>query len=290
VPSTPGGPERIIDGQLDHEVNRPWIVALPMYDFPELAATHEQLWSTLRRLLIAAGVADPPRHLTRGLHHEDLWVHPRLLLSQACEYPLAKSFADRVRLVATPRYAVTGCSGATYRSAIVVRQTDTADTLGDLRGRHCVINDRASNSGMNLLRGAVAAVAGGARFFDSVAVSGSHRDSALQVAGGAADVAAIDCVSWAHLQLLHPALVASLRVLAWTAASPSLPLVTAAGSDDRLLMALRRSLQALVEDRRMTAACERLFLTGFDLQPAGEFHEVLAIERAACQLGYPQLV
>src|ERR1700744_3930303 len=99
-----------------------WVVALPMYDFPELAPAHDCFWGGLRKHLIEAGIADVPERLTRGTHPDAIWQHPSLLLAQACEYPLAKLFAGRVRLVASPRYEVPGCEGARYSSAIVVRR------------------------------------------------------------------------------------------------------------------------------------------------------------------------
>ena len=150
------------------------IAALPMYDYPELAPAHDALWSALADRLIAAGVSDPPLKLTRTLSHFETWRHPGLLLGQGCEFPLAKSFAGRVRLVATPRYAVPGCDGPRYRSAIVVRADDPAETLGDLRHRRCVVNERDSNSGMNLLRAAIAPISQRTRFFESVSLSGSR--------------------------------------------------------------------------------------------------------------------
>jgi ABC-type phosphate/phosphonate transport system substrate-binding protein len=266
------------------------IAALPMYDYPELAATHDALWSVVADHLSAAGVSDPPRNLTRNLGHFDIWRHPRLLLGQGCEYPLANSFADSVRLVATPRYAVPGCEGACYRSAIVVRDRDPAETLADLRRRRCAVNEPDSNSGMNFLRAAIAPLSGGARFFGSVVSSGSHRRSAEMVAQGHADVAALDCVSLAHFQRLYPSSVANLRILCWTDPSPSLPFITARATDETTLQALRFALASAIADSTLGVVRERLFLDGFDFEPAGDFRAVLDLERRAVEFGYPALL
>jgi len=266
------------------------IAALPMYDFPELEGAHDELWSAIRTHLIEAGMVETPIRLRHGTDHVGVWTHPGLLLGQGCEYPLAKFFADRVRLVATPRYAVPGCDGATYRSAIVVREDDPAETLADLRDRRCAINERSSNSGMNLLRASIACLAGGVRFFESVVLSGSHRRSVQMVASGDADVAAVDCVSFAHFRRLYPSSVAPLRVLGWTASSPSLPFITSAASSDKILQELRSSLAAVIADRTLDAVRSRLFLEGFDLEPASDFSEVLRLERGAAEVGYPKLL
>jgi ABC-type phosphate/phosphonate transport system substrate-binding protein len=271
------------------QVNLPAIAAFPMYDFEHLEASHAALWAALRDRLTKGGVTGVPEHLTRGLHHEDIWTHPSLLLGQACEYPLAKNFARRVRIVATPHYSAPGCAGKTYRSAILVRKHDPAKILSDLRQRRCVINEPASNSGMNLFRATVAPLADGCAFFGSVLVSGSHRNSLQLLASGAADVLAVDCITWAHLQQLDPTLAGALRVLSWTAATPSLPFITSENTGERVVVALRCALADILADLRLREVRARLFIRGFDLQP-GDFSEVLELESGAVNLGYPELV
>jgi ABC-type phosphate/phosphonate transport system substrate-binding protein len=266
-----------------------WIAALPMYDFPEIAAAHDRLWSALRRHLTEAGITQPPRRLRRGMHHEEIWQHRSLLLGQACEYPLAKQYARQVRLVATPRYEVPGCAGSTYRSVILVRRSDRAETLMDLKGSRCVINDRLSNSGMNLFRASIAPYANGNRFFHSIRLSGSHRESVRTLAAGEADVSAVDCVSWAHLQQIDQPAAAQLRVIGWSPPTPSLPFVTAASSTDDLLVRLRSALSALTEDPKSLAARKALFLRGIDLNPRTDFAEVLELEQVASRSGYAEL-
>ena len=66
---------------------------------------------------------------------------------------------------------------------------------------------------MNLLRAAIAPLSDGTPFFESVVLSGSHRRSVAMVVAGVADVAAIDCVTFAHLQRLYPHEVTGVRVL-----------------------------------------------------------------------------
>jgi ABC-type phosphate/phosphonate transport system substrate-binding protein len=265
------------------------IAALPMYDFPELRAAHGAFWKALSERLISAGMSDVPRQLTHNLRHLDVWRHPSLLFGQGCEYPLAKSFADCVRLVATPCYSAPGCEGATYRSAIVVRARDPGRTLAQFRGRRCAINEMDSNSGMNLLRAAVAPLSGGKRFFESVVVSGSHRRSAQMVAAGDADVAALDCVTFAHIQRLYPEEISTLRILCWTPATPSLPFITARNSGESTVRILRSALADLFAENDAVSARQLLFLDGIDLQPDAACSEVLKLEQGAGELGYPSI-
>jgi ABC-type phosphate/phosphonate transport system substrate-binding protein len=287
-----------------------WVASLPMYDFPELRAAHDEFWGALAGRLGAAGLKDVPRSLTRGVSLGEVWGNDRLLFGQGCEYPLAKAFGDRVRVVAHPVYSAAGCEGSRYRSAIIVRAAsdDTAAggrgtalasrgdgdvhsavTLAGLRERRCVVNELDSNSGMNFLRAAVAPLAEGGRFFGSIVVSGSHLRSVEMVASGEVDVASIDCVSFAHFQRLYPSVVSAVRVLSWTDSSPSLPYITADSAGDATVQALRAALADVFDDTGLAHVRERLLLRGVDLEPTPGFGEVLALERQAADAGYPEL-
>jgi len=265
------------------------IAALPMYDLPELQAANDALWAAIAERLIAQGVADAPDRLTRGAPLEAVWTDPDLLLGQTCGYPLVASLGARVRVVATPRYSAPGCDGALYRSALVVRANDPATRLADLRGRRAAVNDWASNSGMNLLRAEIAPLAQGALFFGAVTISGGHAASVAAVAGGEADLAAIDCITWSHLQRLRPDATSALRVLGWTKATPGLPLITAATRDDAGLAALRQALTDVARDCALDAVRAALMIDGFETLPAAAYDGVLALERDAIAQGYPIL-
>ena len=257
------------------------IAGLPMYDFPHLRAAHDELWRAVSTRLRAAGIEGVPAGLTRGRNHMDLWRDSRLLFGQGCEYPLATSLEGCVRLVATPCYSAPGCERAQYRSAIVVRADDAADSIADMRHRRCTINEATSNSGVNLLRAAVAPLSDGEPFFATVSVSGSHRASVQMVSDGRADVAAIDCISLAHLGYCAPSTVTRLRVLSWTEPSPSPPFITARSTDDATVRALRAALLDLFTDPQLSAAREQLLLEGIDPRPDETFARVRTLERAA---------
>jgi ABC-type phosphate/phosphonate transport system substrate-binding protein len=219
------------------------IASLGMYDSPELHDANDALWSAIAVHLRAAGIRDVPDRLDRTRPPDEIWGDPDLLLAQACGYPLATQWRDRLRYVATPRYAAAGCEGATHRSRLVVRQDDAAIALPALRGRRVAVNAADSNTGMNLLRALVAPLATDGRFFGSIVRTGSHHASAQAVASGEADIAALDCVTFAHLERAEPTLARALRTLAWSAPSPGLPLVTAATTSDADLRILRRAVR-----------------------------------------------
>lgn len=265
----------------------PGALSLPMYDLPEVAWANDALTAAVAAAL-PPGLADPKRRSSGDL--ADLWRAPDLLLTQTCGYPLMTSYADAFTYVATPCYDLPGCAGGRYHSLVVVRSDDSSECLADLRGRRAAINSRDSQSGHNCLRGAVAPLAHGKPFFSAVVESGGHRKSLAAVAGGAADVAAIDCVTHALWAKERPDWLAGTRVLCPTADAPALPYVTRAGVEAETLAALRRALQAVAADVALTEVRRSLLLSGFTLLGEGAYDEILEMERAASRLGYPRLV
>jgi len=260
-----------------------------MYDFEELRPATDALWQAIAARLTDRGVAAPAA-LTRGVPLDDVWTDPALLLAQTCGYPLVTTLAGKVALLATPRYDAPGCEGTLYRSAIIVRATDPAASLADLRGRRCAVNTADSNSGMNLLRAAIAPLAGGqAQFFGAILTTGGHAASISAVAGDLADVAAIDCITWAHIQRLRPSETRGLRVLGWTEATPGLPLITSRLTDAPTRRALMAALHDVARDPALASVRSDLRLAGFEALTLGDYESILAHERAAQATFYPVL-
>ena len=260
-----------------------------MYDFAHLAAANDAVWQVVADRLRAAGRRDVPTALERGRTLDQLWQDPGLVLAHSCGYPLMTSLQGRVRLVATPRYRAAGCTGTSWGSALIVRADDAGADLAAFRGRRCAANQPHSNTGMNLLRAAVAEVAEGRPFFRSVAWSGSHRGSLALVAAGEADVAAIDAVTLAHLGVSEPGLVGQVRVLGWTAATQGLPFITAGRTDDATVAVLRQALDDIAADPVHGWIRDALLLDGFETVPEADYDGVMALERRAIALGYPAL-
>ena len=258
-------------------------------DPPVIADATRGLWAFVRERLRAAGMADVPDALDETVAHDAAWCDPRLLLAQTCGYPLATRLAGRVRVVATPVYDHPGCQGALNGSFVIVRADAAFANLAELRGQVAAINDRTSNSGMNLLRHTIAPHAMGGRFFARVVESGSHRASLALVASGAADVAAIDCVTFGNLARFAPEAVAGVRILAETAKTPGLPLITRADASADAVEALRRALLAFADEPAAAPLRDVLGLSGFAVLPDGTYDAVLALEREAVALGYPVL-
>jgi hypothetical protein len=262
------------------------VASLGMYDPPWLHGANDALWSVLARHLRDNGFAAIPERLDRDRPLPAIWADPDLVLAQTCCYPLATTLAGAVTPVAAPVYAWPGCRGATHRSFLVVPEASPFQNLSDLRGRRLAVNGFDSNTGMNLLRAAVAPLAGGSAFFGSVTVTGAHLSSMSAVARGEADLAAVDCVTFGLAARHRPDLAAGLRVIGETEPSPALPFVTRREASAEAVAA---ALRAALADARAAEACTRLGLTGVEPLPADACAQVVARERDAVAAGYPRL-
>lgn len=235
-------------------------VSLPMYAVnpPDVDA----LWFGLRELLVEAGLTGPHTDLSWP---EDLiphWQQPRLLLSQTCGYPLVTRLKD-VQPLGCFHYAAPGCEGVGYRSFLVTRQKDMGTTLADFQQRIVVCNSEDSQSGYNALRKVVEPLKEGDRFFAQVIYSGSHRQSLRAIQQGEADIAAIDCVTFALLQKHQPQALAQLKVIGETPLTPGLPLITGPETTPGEVLALRKVLTSLVSEPRYRPQCRAALISGF---------------------------
>ena len=238
------------------------IASLAMYDWPEVRAEHDRLWTLIREALAGEGIAGP-RHLTRDASLWAVWESPDLLLGQACGMPYRTRLHGRTELVATPDYALPGAAPGHYYSVLVTREGEPGDVT-DFIDRTLAFNGQDSQSGWAAPQNQMAAL--GLRFTHT-RHTGAHRESARAVAAGRADIAAIDAVSWRLLEAHHPEISRRLRVLSHTDPTPGLPLITAKGRDPApLARAVASAIAAL-------GAAERaaLGLAGLAQVPAAAY-------------------
>ena len=197
----------------------------------------------------SAGVRAPTR-LTRGGDLAALWRHPGLVFGQTCGYPYATGLKDAVTLIATPEYSFPGCEDASHRSFIIRRVSDPRRALDEFRGTVAALNAHDSNTGMNLFRATIAPIAGGAPFFRAIRLTGSHEASVSAVADGGADLASIDCVSFALLKRGRPELIERVAVVAESPLSPCLPFIASGSLPASTIAAVREALFAALDDPR----------------------------------------
>ncbi|RWX80959.1 phosphate ABC transporter substrate-binding protein [Neorhizobium lilium] len=266
------------------------IANLAMYVTPEpVAEATTKLWCFLRDFLRREGSRDVPDELDRQFGYNDAWMQPNLLLAQTCGFPYVKSLRNRVRLVATPCYSYPGCASPSMRSFIITRKAAAISSLEDLRGLTAAVNTPDSNSGMNLFRAAIAPIAGGSRFFGRVVQTGGHVESIAAVADGRADCAAIDCITYGHMQRFAPERLRNIVVIAQTAEGPGLPFITRGTASDQDVHVLRAALDAAILESSLAATRDILALEGFAHLIDSDYDVLLSFETEAERFGYPQI-
>lgn len=260
-----------------------FIAALPMYDWPEARAETDAEWAGLREVLRAHGIDAPRQLVHRNadlppvpggicdaagsllapdpatlppeeLDFHALWLHPRLLFTQTCWGPMELGMGKHVQVIGQPSYdAFEGGQGELYSSTLVMRRDapnvpapregEARLPLDLIRGKRFAYNSLDSMSGIIALTRDLEGAGESLAIFSERIESGGHRRSIVTVARGRADIAAIDCRSWALAQRFEPA-AAEVEVVGWTGRRKGLPFITSMSTPDALVAKLRDAVTA----------------------------------------------
>ncbi|TPN34104.1 phosphate ABC transporter substrate-binding protein [Mesorhizobium sp. B2-3-3] len=205
---------------------------------------------------------DPATLPADELDFHEIWLHPALLFAQTCWGPMELGLSSHVQVVGQPSYdAYEGGQGELYSSALVMRAGEGPEVrspadgkallpLDLIRGKRFTFNSLDSMSGIVALTRDLQAAGHSLDIFSSRTESGGHRDSVIAVAEGRADVAAIDCESWALAQRFEP-VAGKVVTVGWTARRKGLPFITARTTPENTVRAMREALAGLAEQPRI---------------------------------------
>ncbi|MDE3122468.1 MAG: PhnD/SsuA/transferrin family substrate-binding protein [Paracoccaceae bacterium] len=225
------------------------IAALPMYDMAPLLAANDAFWAAIRDALWARGIAAPDA-LDRQTGMWEGWMSPDLVLGQTCGMPYRTKLHGHVTLIAAADYGLPDTPPGHYHSVFVARPEDGDKRPEDFAARPFTYNQPESHSGWAAPQNWAAAR--GFRFRPAVE-SGGHRASALAVAEGRGDLAALDAITWRFLTVHEPDLTRRLTVIGRTDTAPGLPFIAAPGADaGAMRAALAEALDALPQAIRET--------------------------------------
>jgi len=206
------------------------IASLFMYNYPQLTEPHARFWTLIRKRLGKFGI-DSPASLNQQSGTAADWEDPGLFFSQTCGLPYRLRLHDKVELIGTPDYGLDSCPPGYYCSVLLVRASDPRTRFDEYRNAVLAFNSTDSQSGYGapywhaLTHGF---------WFEKRLETGSHLFAAHAVANGAADIAALDAVSWTIIQR-YTDFTAQLRILDQTAATPGLPYITGLTSDTQAM-------------------------------------------------------
>ena len=212
--------------------------SLPMYLTPQTAAATDRLWQGIRSAMAQHGLESPKTLDPNGIGY-DYWTAPDLIFSQTCGMPYRTRLHGQVVLIGTPDHGAAGCPKGFYRSVVVKRRDDPRKSTDNARVAY---NGADSQSGFAALANSLGPdVSKTGRWIET----GAHRNSAIAVAQGHADIAALDCVTWALLQD-DPEYVDELSVLFETDPTPGLPYICANSQDPKpVFQAVRTAIVSL---------------------------------------------
>jgi ABC-type phosphate/phosphonate transport system substrate-binding protein len=262
-------------------------IACGMYAFSDdLAGAWQQLFACFTGLLDASGQQEIELRFDSD---QSLLRDPRLFLGHTCGYPLMKHLKDQVTPFCVPVFDVPGSDGKLYSSRFIVAANSTIEALDECRGKIAAMNAADSNSGMNVLRYAIAKYNPSAAFFSRVVQTGGHLHSLEAVADGTADVAAIDCVSFQLIQDHWPELIDQVRSIGFSAKTSGLPFVLPKSNirDADLELLVDNLNQALANTPETIRS--RLHLLRFESVVLEDYQSIVDLEAFAIDSGYPHL-
>lgn len=226
-----------------------------MYDLPEIREQTDLLWQTILRGINSRGAGLAVDFCRPNTEREiqDVLSHPRLLLSQTCWGPISCGVTPELHILAQPDFSeFYGGQGPLYRSAIIAtgkgrnlaapKTVDEIIPVQQLAHKRLAYNDRTSLSGYLSITADMASATGEkAAFYSHAEASGSHRNSIRMVAESRADVAAIDCRTWALAQQFNDP-TDGVHVIGWTRARIGLPFICSPSIEDDLKAIVTESL------------------------------------------------
>jgi len=213
-----------------------------------------------------------------------------LLFGHTCGYPLMTRLKADFTPFCMPVFDVPGTSGKLYSSRFIVARGSGIGSIEQSRGRVVAVNTPDSNSGMNVLRHAVASLDVDGRFFSRVLASGGHLRSLQAVASDEADIAAIDCVSYQLIEDRWPELTRRVETLGYSIKTCGLPFVMpnsklADVDTGQIIEQLNQALLSTSDALR-----QRLHLREFAAVEFADYQRIVEIEDLAIERGYPELV
>ena len=255
------------------------LAALPMYDWPEVAADLDAFWTEVAAELHQRGIPAPDR-LTRRDDLVSIWSDPSMIVGQVCSLNPVRDGLGETEVVGTfayePPAGLPDPGPGTYYSVVVCRRDDPRGgdpTLAAFEGATIAANGDDSQSGYWSLGHHVRSLVGPGPLLGRVEFTGAHRASITAVAEGSADLAAIDVHSW-RLALDHePTPASQLRIVTTTQPTPGVVCVVSWELADRRRL-VADAIAAATDRLLGSALLDRLHITGFVRRQLDEFQIV----------------
>ena len=275
-----------------------WLIPCGMYvSTDSLKAAWDGLFKEVGRCLADETVngltnssANANKLIVRHETEQEIYHHPDLLMGHTCGYPLVTQLHHTHVPLCVPVFDVSGCEGIHYRSWFITHCDHPGRNLEEFRNGIVTINGHDSNSGMNVLRHPISALAGGQPFFKECIISGSHGNSIRLVQQRSADLAAIDAVTFDQLKQAGAFDPETIRIIGQSTATAGLPFVVKTQdhqdmplpfNHQQLIHALNQGLANLSQQHRNHLRIDR-----FEAVNRSHYDSIEQLRLEACQAGY----
>jgi ABC-type phosphate/phosphonate transport system substrate-binding protein len=222
-----------------------------MYPFEPLRPAWEQLWAAVH-----ARAPWTPAGLTWDGTVQEHWADQDCVVAHACGWPVATTLRSTVAVVGAFTLALPEAEGHRYRSVFVASHPGPLASFVSPTTALAANSDDSLSGWVSLQ---AATVGTGQPWPGPIRWTGAHVDSVRAVGEGAADLASIDELTWAHLRRLYPDLTDGLHVVGRGPLIPSPAVVTSTGRVDDL----RRAFADAMTDPATRSARAALLLAGF---------------------------
>lgn len=263
-------------------------IACGMYAFTDQL---RRAWRCVLELYLGLPGVDDKQPVRLDFNSDQsLLRDPALFFGHTCGYPLMMRLRHQVTPFCVPVFDLPGADGKFYTSHFIVSADSGIESVAQSEGRIAAMNNRDSNSGMNVFRHSIAKCKPRGKFFAKLVETGGHLQSLEAVADGRADIAAIDCVSYQLIKDHRPELVKQVRSIGFSAKTCGLPLVMPAKTIEFV------DVGYIVENlnRALTMAPDQvgnaLHLSGFETVGFPDYQGIVELEKFAQDNGYPELV
>ena len=192
-----------------------------------------------------------------------------LMLGQICGIEFAHAAPGQYHYLGS--FSLPGFARGTYNSVLISRASSRLDHIEVFAPEQHVmaINEAGSFSGA--IAPAAHLLGRGDAVFPQRQMTGGHLNSIAAVAAGAADLAAIDRLSFNLARAISPEQVEQVRVIDVTPARPGLPFICDAAVEDDEVEIMRQRL-ARATAQPFWAEFERLLeVTGIDMINPADF-------------------
>ena len=244
-------------------------------------------WKALFRQLSLTGYHPSARLAVTFRTDQRVYQQRNLFIGQTCGYPYVKLWHKTHSLVCVPVFDVEGCQGPRYSSWFITSAKHPANNLSEMKNAIVAVNDRYSNSGMNVLRYAISKLAKGGTYFKSVLTSGSHLNSLQWIAQRKVDLAAIDAVTFSLAKAENLVDFGKIRIIGQSEMTCGLPFIvpgTGPPETDTITEAFNRALSRLDPASRQCLAIRH-----FEPVKDSQYHTIRQLASDAVKRGYPHI-